>query len=605
MPLVNRTPTTNQALELRPPLGVDATLDGVDAAVMPELLALHDRAGHYLSLQGAALVGLDLASLNGEAMAEAFVRPVNQADYLERLTRVVITQEPERFEAEWQWVEQETLQVRRMALVMSPLEAPTGATIGVVTTGQSITPLRPEAMEAAMEVAPVSPLNLQPRQLNQLAWMIRQTLDLPTIWQQAATGLGQSLGACRCVIYALDRGLVKANVVAEYRASDGIDSLLHQECLIETDESLNQALMRFRPTDLEAPTCPVTPMSPCVVSQEINPQTQQAITRLIIATGYQEKPNGLIVLYQCDRPRQWQPTEVAFVRELADQVGTAIAHARSFQELQKANTNLVRKQEDVEEARRQAEEASRLKSEFLANTSHELRTPLNGIMGFLKLVIDEMVDDPEEEKELLTETFRLSEHLLEVLNDVLNLAKIEAGKMQIECSSVNLNELLEEVDRQQGPLAKQKSLNFEVQPPPTLDEVVVFGNFQRLKQVLINLVGNAIKFTDEGGVTISTEIIRKRVLVNHQEFPGYAMVKVADTGIGVSLEKQVRLFQSFSQIDGSLTRRYGGTGLGLVISQRMVQEMGGEINFYSLGEGLGSTLTFTVPLFQEPVIAAG
>jgi signal transduction histidine kinase len=442
-----------------------------------------------------------------------------------------------------------------------------------------------------------------PRQLNQLAWTIRQTLELQPIWQQAVDGLGQALNTCRCVIYALDRTHSTAKVVAEY-SRGGLPPLLGQELEISQDVYLSQALSRFRPTTLEAPTCPVTPLSPCVIAQAINPQTQQSITRLIIATGYQETPNSLIVMYQCDRPRLWQPTEVAFVRELADQVGTAIAHATLFQELQKANSNLVRKQEALEEARVQAEEASRLKSEFLANTSHELRTPLNGIMGFLKLVIDGMADDPEEQIEFLMEAFRLSEHLLDVLNDVLNLAKIEAGKMQIECSPVNLNELLLDVERQQGPLALQKPLSFEVHMPSTLDDVVVFGNFQRLKQVLINLIGNAIKFTDEGGVTISTEIIRKRVNVKGRDLPGVAMVKVADTGIGVSLEKQDRLFQSFSQIDGSLTRRYGGTGLGLAISQRQVEEMGGEINFYSLGDGLGSTVTFTIPLFQEPVIVS-
>jgi signal transduction histidine kinase len=299
------------------------------------------------------------------------------------------------------------------------------------------------------------------------------------------------------------------------------------------------------------------------------------------------------------------PAEVAFLRELADQVGTAIAHASLFNALEKANTSLVRKQEALEDARHQAEEASRLKSEFLANTSHELRTPLNGILGFLKLVIDGMADDPEEQEEFLTEAFRSAQHLLDIINDVLDLAKIEAGKMQIDCSPINLNELLVDIDRQQNPTAKQKSLSFEMQKPTTLDDVIVHANYQRLKQILINLVGNAVKFTHEGGVTVSTEILRKRVSFRGKEFPGIAMVRVADTGIGVSLDKQDRLFQSFSQIDGSLTRRYGGTGLGLAISQRLIEEMGGEMNFYSMGEGLGSTVTFTIPLFQEPVIAAG
>jgi signal transduction histidine kinase len=116
------------------------------------------------------------------------------------------------------------------------------------------------------------------------------------------------------------------------------------------------------------------------------------------------------------------------------------------------------------------------------------------------------------------------------------------------------------------------------------------------------LVGNAIKFTEEGGITLRVDVVRKKVVFQDQQFPGMVKVRVADTGIGVSLDKQDKLFQLFSQVDGSRTRQYGGTGLGLAISQKLVEAMGGEVNFYSLGEGLGSTVTFTVPLYQEPVM---
>lgn len=440
------------------------------------------------------------------------------------------------------------------------------------------------------------------RLLTQIAWNVRQTLDLKTIRQQTVDGLGRALQACRCLVYTLDLKQGTAKVAAEYRSHNALPELLGSEVQVSEDSYLDQALKRFRPTDQESPTAPVTPATPCIIANELNPQTQSPQTRLIVATGYQDQPNGMVVLYQCDRPRLWNSGEVSFVRELADQVGTAIAHASLFTELQKANHNLVRKQEALEEARQQAEEASRLKSEFLANTSHELRTPLNGILGFLKLVLDGMADDPEEQEEFLQEAFRSAQHLLDIITDVLDLAKIEAGKLEIACEPVNLHELLRDVDRSQSTSAKGKALNFEVQLPTTLDEVIVYGDYQRLKQVMLNLASNAIKFTHEGGVTITTEIIRKRCHVQHQDFPGLVMLRVADTGIGVSLDKQNRLFQSFSQIDGSLTRRYGGTGLGLAISQRLVEAMGGEVNFYSMGEGLGSTVTFTVPLFQEPVM---
>jgi signal transduction histidine kinase len=561
-----------------------------------EFLLFHDRAGRCLALHWDMAIarGIDVALLVGKPLNEsAAVRPVPLEPYLQRLERVLYLGKPEQFECKFQCGEV----IEHLAIIMAPVQSPAQQTIGISVSGQSIT-------RVAHAPAPPSRLQLDSRHAHQLAWKIRQTLDLATIWQQAVNGLGEAIQVCRCSIYSIDQGGCHATVEAEY-CQPGMTSQLGQTIEIAQDAGLEQALQRFRATDLEAPHTAITPHSPCVVAQNLDPETQKSSTSLIIATGYQNIPNALIVLEQCDRPRLWQAAEVAFLRELADQVGTAIAHATLFNELQKANTKALRKQEALEEARQQAEEASRLKSEFLANTSHELRTPLNGLMGFLKLVLDGMADDQAEQDEFLREAFQLSEHLLEVLNDVLNLAKIEAGKMQIDCSAVNLNDLLQDIDRQQGPSARQKDLTCEVQMPATLDPVIVYGNFKCLKQVLINLAGNAIKFTHEGGITITTEIIRKKTLVNDREFPGVAMVKVADTGIGVSLEKQDRLFQSFSQIDGSLTRRYGGTGLGLAISQRLVQEMGGEINFYSLGEGLGSTVTFTVPLFQEPVINSG
>ena len=119
---------------------------------------------------------------------------------------------------------------------------------------------------------------------------------------------------------------------------------------------------------------------------------------------------------------------------------------------------------------------------------------------------------------------------------------------------------------------------------------------------MLNLVGNAIKFTHEGGISISMELIKKKIVIQNRELPGMVKIRVADTGIGVSLDKQDKLFQSFFQVDGDRTRQYGGTGLGLAISQKLVEAMRGTVNFYSLGEGLGSTVTFTVPLYQEPVI---
>lgn len=196
------------------------------------------------------------------------------------------------------------------------------------------------------------------------------------------------------------------------------------------------------------------------------------------------------------------------------------------------------------------------------------------MLGFLKLILEGMADDPEEQQEFIQEAYRSALHLLNIINDILDIAKIEAGKMELELVPVKLDELFHDVEDFTRTQAEQKNLSLQIQLPATPDEIIVHGNYQRLLQVMLNLVGNAIKFTHEGGVTISADVVRKKVVFQNQELPGMVKVRVADTGIGVSLEKQDKLFQSFSQVDGSRTRQYGGTGLGLTISQKLVEAMG-------------------------------
>ena len=328
-----------------------------------------------------------------------------------------------------------------------------------------------------------------------------------------------------------------------------------------------------------------------VESQPIATVTSGALSVTLALTSDRGKPNSVLLFFPKELSSSWQGQDLETIAEMTDIVGAAIAHATLYREL--------------EEARQAAEEVSRLKSNFLANTSHELRTPLNGILGFLKLIVDGMADDPQEQMEFIEEAYRSAEHLLNIINDILDIAKIESGKMQLDLEPVVLTEILDHLKSFALAQVQQKNLYFQIHVPPTDDEVILFCNYQRLLQVLLNLVGNAIKFTHEGGITIAAEIIKKKVKFQGREFAGSVRIQVADTGIGVSLDLQDKLFQSFSQIDGSRTRQYGGTGLGLVISQKLVESMGGVVHFYSMGEGLGATVTFTVPLYQEPVMVSG
>jgi PAS domain S-box-containing protein len=243
----------------------------------------------------------------------------------------------------------------------------------------------------------------------------------------------------------------------------------------------------------------------------------------------------------------------------------------------------------LEELNAQLEEASRLKSEFLANTSHELRTPLNGMIGFLQLVLDGMCDSREEEREFQRQALECSRHLLGLINDVLDIAKIEAGKLSLEITPVDVGSVFDEVYTLTHVQAAQKGIRLAFEPPEDHD-FRVRGDFGKIKQTLINLVGNSLKFTPKGSITVRA--------VPHLDL-GHCMFEVVDTGIGIPAERQKVIFEKFTQADGSTTRKYGGTGLGLAITRSLVELMGGIIGAHSEGPGKGTRMYFSLPVWNE------
>lgn len=417
------------------------------------------------------------------------------------------------------------------------------------------------------------PTNSDPCQklLIRVARKIRRSLDLDIIGQQIVESLGEALKVSRCQLLMVSSDNKTVEVKKEF-------------CDIYFSPQLG---FRFPLKDYPEIQKIFSLRQATVINPESYPKGG-IFSLLLVPTFYQQEFNGIICLQQCDRPRIWHEAELELVQELGDQVGTAIGHANIYQKLEIAN--------------KEAEEASRLKSEFLASTSHELRTPLNGILGFLKLVIDDMADDREEEREFIAQAYHSALHLLNLINDILDIAKIEAGKMEFELTSISLREICDDIYKFVHNQAEKKKLYFQINLPPTYDEILLYADYQRLLQVMLNVIGNSLKFTHEGGVEIKAEIIPKPVSYQDINLPGIVKISVKDTGIGVSLDKQERLFETFYQVDGSRTKTYGGTGLGLAISKRLVEAMGGNISFYSMGEFLGTTVTFTIPLSQLPIL---
>lgn len=552
-----------------------------------DLIFMQDAAGTYLSFSwtDADCYGLRSASVVGRPIEEVEFAPAAIAPYLQRVRMVLDSASPDEFSYLFRCGGHYLV----FDLALSPILQVHAPPSAVIVTGHLLYACTDDQARLLLESPPrfstlrSSIVGRYQKALTRVAWNIRHTLDLDAIWRQTASGLGETLNLSRCWVCTFPTENEKARIVADYRRTPAIASV-GQELDLQQFPYLQQAAVSLRP----------------VSATEFDEESGGEVEVLAIATRHDDRPNGLIVLYQDDEAQVWNQSEIELIQEFAEQIGTGLTHASLYDASRRQAERLMQQYHVLEESRRQAEEASRLKSEFLANTSHELRTPLNGMIGFLKLIVDGMADDPQEQREFIEEAYRSAVNLNDIINDILDLAKIEAGKLEIEINPVRLDDLMDDVERFIRPQAERKNLDFKICKLETRDPIILNGNYQRLRQVLLNLLNNAIKFTHEGSVTVTTDILPRQ----SDKDKGYAKISVVDTGIGVSLEKQDRLFQSFSQIDGSRTRQYGGTGLGLAISQKLIEAMKGEVNFYSLGEGLGSTVTFTVPLHQHPVLIA-
>jgi len=238
---------------------------------------------------------------------------------------------------------------------------------------------------------------------------------------------------------------------------------------------------------------------------------------------------------------------------------------------------------------RSLDEANRAKNDFLATTSHELRTPLTSIIGFSRLLLDEYVSDPAERRELLDDVHRNGLHLLSLVDDILDVSRIEAGRLDMVSETVDLEALIADVAALTKVQADEKGLALLTDVPPDLPRVQ--ADQSRLRQILLNVIGNAIKFTDRGDV---------RIIAALEHDGSRVRVDVTDTGIGIHPDQQPLLFEKFRQLDASHTRKHSGTGLGLAISKALIERMNGRISLRSEGAGKGTTVTLTIPIAAPP-----
>jgi GAF domain-containing protein len=400
------------------------------------------------------------------------------------------------------------------------------------------------------------------RTLGEVSQAVNMTLDLETVLSTIVAKAVELSGTEAGAIYGYDEEAREFRLRATHGMNDEMISALARQHIGLDDPNVAMVLAQREPSQVS----------------DLKDTAASPVNDIILHAGYRallmaplmrgEDIVGILVVRR-RVPGQFAQNTIDLIKTFAAQSALAIQNARLFHE--------------IEDKSRQLEVASQHKSQFLANMSHELRTPLNAILGYTELIADGIYGEPSEK--MLAVLKRLEsngKHLLGLINDVLDLSKIEAGQLVLELSDYSLEDIAQTVRSTLEPLAADKKLAFKVEVTPKMP--AGHGDGRRLTQVLINLVGNAIKFTDAGEVVITAGAT-----------DGAFHLSVRDTGPGISAADQAKLFQEFQQADNAITRKKGGTGLGLAISKRIIEMHGGKI-WVESQVGQGSTFSFTVPV---------
>ena len=316
-------------------------------------------------------------------------------------------------------------------------------------------------------------------------------------------------------------------------------------------------------------------------------QQLQIRAELIVPILQNDRPWGLIIVHQCQTPRSWKDSEIDLLQKLSIQVTIAIRQADLYNQTRTELAERKRIAQELEKARDEAIAATQIKSEFLAVMSHEIRTPMNGVIGMTDLLLNTPLNAQQHHYASTIRT--CGSALLSLLNDILDMSKIESNKLELEAKPFSLQRCIYEAIALLEIEASQKQLHLDTYIPIHIPSAVI-GDSTRLRQILINLLSNAIKFTKEGSITVSLLSIEPLAQPHYLHRFTFS---VKDTGIGISPDRIDSLFQPFSQADSSISRQYGGTGLGLTISQQLCQMMDGRI-WVDTQPQQGSCFYFTV-----------
>jgi PAS domain S-box-containing protein len=444
--------------------------------------------------------------------------------------------------------------------------------------------------------------------LNQITDEVRSHLDSQKILETATTRIGQAFGVSRCVIYVnQSQKEPQVRVVGEYLEPGNISIMGQLMPLQDNPHAMQMMMARGKAVAID--DLFAEPLPPYLEQLYLENHSK---SMLAVCTFYQGQVNGAIVLTQCDRDRHWQSVEIELLEGIAAQAGIAIAQARLLEQETKQRSELALKNAALKRAMAEARKANRAKSDFLAMMSHEIRTPMNAVIGMTELLLGTQLN--RHQYDLAQNISSSGNALLAIIDDILDFSKIESGKLELEAAPFNLKQCIENSIGLFTGVAKDKQIELRHQIHAQVPDYVI-GDTTRLRQVLVNLLGNGIKFTQAGQISLDVEVLppsqpgadagsdksatehlddstRVDNRVEGENKNSLSRVRllfaIKDTGIGIPPERLTRLFKPFSQVDASTTRKYGGTGLGLVISKRLCKLMNGTLWVESLGNLAGN-----------------
>ncbi|HEY9750545.1 MAG TPA: ATP-binding protein [Allocoleopsis sp.] len=451
--------------------------------------------------------------------------------------------------------------------------------------------------------------------LNQVITQVRQSLELPTILETAVQQVRHFLQADRLIIYQFDAHLTSVSsnpstpmsaehlqklqlgygcITYEARASAEIPSVLH----VVEEENCFVGIPNCQEKYCQGQTLVVNDvastyaLSPCLLDLL---QRHQIVAKLVAPIVVQGNLWGLLIAHQCFAPRQWQDSERNFLQQIAEHLAIAIDQAQLYAQLQQQKETLeervIARTQELHDALAVAQSASRVRSDFLATMSHELRTPLTCVIGMSATLLRWSFGQLSDRQRRYLQTIHDSgEHLLALINDILDLSQVEAGKATLNISEFSITNLLNQSLRTLQDKAESQEIELISEINITAAGDRFTADQRRLKQILLNLLSNAIKFTPAGG----------QVTLRAWLESGTAIFQVEDTGIGIPDHQRPLLFQKFQQLDTSYQRKYEGTGLGLALTKQLVELHGGWIDVVST-VGLGSTFTVHLPAQLLPV----